>query len=382
MVANPLDRRTIPNCESPCLLLDEGKMQRNIRRLRDRLAPFGVAIRPHIKTAKSIDIARRLLTDGAGPATVSTLKEAEELFASGVSDILYAVGIAPHRLDRVQALRTAGCDLTVVLDSFEQAEAVVRASIDRAIPVLIEIDSDGHRSGLNPHSPQITAIAQRLSEGGANLRGVMTHAGESYGACSAAELEAFGEKERAGAVAAADQLRRANLPWPIVSVGSTPTALFARNLDGVTEVRAGVFVFFDLVMAGIGVCTTDEIALTVLTRVIGHQAKRDWILCDAGWMALSRDRGTQGQRIDQGYGVVCDIDGRPYPDLIVSQVNQEHGIISLREGSNLPLPELPIGTPLRILPNHACATAAQFDAYTVISTSGKQLDTWPRFRGW
>jgi D-serine deaminase-like pyridoxal phosphate-dependent protein len=147
--------------------------------------------------------------------------------------------------------------------------------------------------------------------------------------------------------------------------------------------RAGNYVFFDLVQAGIGVCTIDDIALSVLTSVIGHQRERGWILIDAGWMALSRDRGTAHQAVDQGYGVVCDIDGVVIPDLIVTQTNQEHGIVAARPGSSAALPDLPVGTRLRILPNHACATAAQFAAYEVVPADpSAPLARWERFGGW
>jgi D-serine deaminase-like pyridoxal phosphate-dependent protein len=365
---------------TPDLILDEARMRRNIARLRQRLAPFGGAAAAY--QDRQVDRCRpALLTGGHGPATVSTLREAEALFEAGVTDILYAVGIAPHRLERVQALR-ARLRSGDHSGSVEQAEAVAAASGAAAIPVLLEIDCDGHRSGLKPDDEQLVTIGRILEEGGASLRGVMTHAGESYSARSIAELEGFAEQERLAVVTAAQHLRAAGLPCPVISVGSTPTAHFARNLDGVTEVRAGVFTFFDLVMAGIGVCTLDDLALSVLTTVIGHQADKGWVLCDAGWMALSRDRGTQGQAVDQGYGVVCDADGRPYDNLIVEAANQEHGIIALRPGSVEPLPDLPVGTVLRILPNHACATGAQFDAYTVLPADGGPLAVWPRFRGW
>lgn len=366
--------------ETPSLVLDEARMLRNIARLRDRLAPFDVVLRPHMKTAKSVEVARRQLADGHGPATVSTLKEAEELFAAGVSDILYAVGIAPQRLDRVRALHAAGCDLAVILDTVAQAQAVVAASAGDAIPVLLEIDSDGHRSGLRPDDPALVGIGRLLVDGGATLRGVVTHAGESYSALGHDALAAFAEQERAAAVAAAEALRAAGLPCPVVSVGSTPTAHFARDLTGVTEVRAGVYVFFDLVMAGLGVCDLDDIALSVLTTVIGHQP--GWIIVDAGWMAMSRDRGTADQPVDQGYGLVCDLAGRPFGDLIMLRANQEHGIIAVRPGRDAALPDLPIGTRLRILPNHACATGAQFDGYEVTRAAGGALDHWSRFRGW
>ncbi|GJD52568.1 D-threo-3-hydroxyaspartate dehydratase [Methylobacterium crusticola] len=370
---------------TPSLVLDEGRMLRNVDRLRRHLAGLGVAPRPHLKTVKSVEAARRVLADGTGPATVSTLREAEVFAAAGVRDILYGVGIAPQKLPRVLALRAAGCDLSLVLDSPAQAEAVAQASrrAGDAVPVLIEIDSDGHRSGLRPEDPAVVAIGRLLEEGGAALRGVVTHAGESYGATGAEALAAFAERERRAAVAAAEALRAAGLPCPVVSVGSTPTAHRARDLSGVTEVRAGVYVLFDLVMAGIGVCTLDDIALSVLTTVIGHQRERGWIVVDAGWMALSRDRGTAAQAVDQGYGVVCDAGGRVLDDLIVEAANQEHGIVAVRPGSRAALPDLAVGTRLRILPNHACATGAQFDAYAVLPADGTgTLAHWDRFRGW
>src|SRR5699024_2509859 len=139
----------------------------------------------------------------------------------------------------------------------------------------------------------------------------------------------------------------------------------------------------DLVMASLGVCRIDDIALSVMATVIGHQADKGWIITDAGWMAMSRDRGTADQDVDQGYGAVCDMSGQPYPDLIVSGANQEHGIVSVRTGSDAPLPQLQVGDRVRILPNHACATGAQHDRYHVVrGTSPALVDEWPRFSGW
>ena len=375
----------ISKISTPSLIVDEARMLRNISRLQRHLDSLNVSIRPHLKTVKSVDAAKRILSSGNGPATVSTLKEAEIFASAGVRDILYAVGIGPQKLARVLALRAGGCDLSVVLDTPEQARAVVEASrrAKEGIPVLIEIDSDGHRAGLKPDDPALIDIGRILHEEGAVLRGVVTHAGESYGVVGADALAAFAERERLAAVTAAEALRAAGLPCPTVSVGSTPTAHFARDLSGVTEVRAGVYVFFDLVMAGIGVCSLDDIALSVLTTVIGHQKERGWIIVDAGWMALSRDRGTASQAVDQAYGVVCDIHGGVIDDLIVKSANQEHGILALRPGSSARLPDLPLGTQLRILPNHACATGAQFASYTVLPADGSTtLAQWPRFSGW
>lgn len=369
---------------TPGLLLDQQRMDRNIDRLKQQLRKLGVNLRPHLKTCKSIDVAQRLLTTPAGPATVSTLKEAEEFAAAGVRDILYAVGIAPAKLDRAIALRNRGVDLSIVVDNLDQARAVAAKcrELGIQIPTLIEIDSDGHRAGIQPGDPLLVEIARTLQAGGADPRGVMTHAGGSYNARSEAQLVAAAEQERAAAVRCAEQLRAAGFAAPVVSVGSSPTAHFARDLTGVTEVRAGVFVFFDLVMAGIGVCAIDDIALSVLASVIGHQPSKHQILVDAGWMAMSRDRGTASQPVDQYYGLVCDPAGVPYPDLIMRQANQEHGILEIRTGSPAPLPDLPVGSLVRILPNHACATAAQHSYYNVIADN-QLVAQWPRIPpGW
>jgi D-serine deaminase-like pyridoxal phosphate-dependent protein len=367
---------------TPCLVLDEPRMTANIARIHGRLAGTGVAYRAHLKTAKSVEVARRQMTAPRGPAMVSTLKEAETFAEAGIDDITYGVGIAPDKLDRIKALSARVAAFAVILDSVEQAEAVAAASTSELpLAALIEIDADGHRSGVKPSDAALLrAIAAALTPR-AELRGVLTHAGESYVARGRAALEAAAEGERLAVVGAAEILRAAGHPCPVVSVGSTPTLMSAVSFEGLTEFRAGVCVFFDLFQAGVGVCSTDDIALSVLTEVIGHQREKGWTITDAGWMAMSRDRGTATQAVDQGYGLVCDLAGRPIPDLVVIGANQEHGIVAQRPGSPHPAPDLPVGTRLRVLPNHACATGAQYDRYEVAGPEGWRA-TWPRFSGW
>ncbi|MEY9393750.1 D-serine deaminase-like pyridoxal phosphate-dependent protein [Bradyrhizobium japonicum] len=177
MPANLLD------LETPCLLLDEQRLRANVARMKAHLAPLGVAFRPHLKTAKSLDVARIAMISATGPATVSTLREAEYFAAGGVRDMIYAVGIAPAKLARVSAIRATGADLAVILDSLEQADAVAAhaARTGEAIPALIEVDADGHRSGVAPtDAATLVAIGKRLVAGGATLRGVLLHAGDSY----------------------------------------------------------------------------------------------------------------------------------------------------------------------------------------------------------
>jgi len=382
--ADPTPARALQAIPTPALLLDRDRMERNIARMQGRLARLGVPLRPHVKTCKSDAVARCILGGTPGPITVSTLKEAAYFADRGYTDILYAVGITPGKLAEVARLLRRGVALRVVLDEPDAARAVVAAAESERlhVGVMLEIDCDGHRSGLDPASDALLAVADALRSPFVSLDGVMTHAGESYACRTPEALRAMAEQERVAVVLAASRLRAAGHAAPMVSVGSTPTALFAEDLAGVTEVRAGVFVFFDLVMAGIGVCTQDDIAVSVLTTVIGHQRARGWIIVDAGWMAMSRDRGTASQPLDQGYGLVCDAEGRELPGLLLCSANQEHGIVGRRDGAPGPMPELPVGTLLRILPNHACATAAQFDGYHALGAQGEGSEWWARFRGW
>ncbi|ANF56522.1 alanine racemase [Halotalea alkalilenta] len=369
--------------ETPVLLLDRDRLDGNILRMRNKLMPFDVTLRPHVKTNKCLDVTERLFAGERGPITVSTLREADFFLAEGFTDILYGVGISPNKFAHATRLIEQGAKLKLVLDNLESARLLAEfaCNIGQLFEVLLEIDCDGHRSGIAPQSTLLVEIAHLLSNAGVRVSGVMTHAGNSYDSRSIDEIEAYARQERAAVVEAARLLNEAGFEPSIVSIGSTPTALFTQDLSGITEVRAGVFAFFDLVMAGLGVCDVQDIAVSVLTTVIGHQPEKGWTIVDAGWMALSRDRGTAKQRVDQGYGIVCDLSGQPIGDLIVTAANQEHGIISSRSGNPEFIPELPVGTQLRILPNHACATTAQHAGYHVL-TEGRRLGYWPRIAGW
>ena len=384
-MSQPADAKDLRTLETPALLLDQLKMNHNIARMRSHLAQLGVAFRPHVKTSKSIDVVRRTIGADTGPVTVSTLKEAEYFFGHGFTDILYAVGIIPNKFAHVFDLCARGVALTVILDSVDMAEALAAYAVGRAATpqVMIEIDCDGHRSGVQPGSGDLLAIAQRLAAGGLALKGVMTHAGNSYSCKSTEDIAAMARQERDAAAGCARALRAQGHACPEVSVGSTPTAYFATDLAGVTEVRAGVFVFGDLVMNGLGVVAPQDIAVSVLASVIGHQKEKGWTIVDAGWMAMSRDRGTGRQRVDQGYGAVCDVNGALLDDIIMVDANQEHGVIAHRSRDPAKTPYFPVGTLLRILPNHACATCAQHDRYHVVAGAASAIDAvWPRFQGW
>ncbi|WP_455808173.1 DSD1 family PLP-dependent enzyme [Pseudomonas koreensis] len=375
---------SLSSLDTPVALLDVSRMQHNIQRMQQRMNELGVRLRPHVKTSKCLPVIQAQIAAGASGVTVSTLKEAEHCFAEGIDDVFYAVAIASGKLEQALRLRRKGCRLSLLTDSVAAARAIVvfGQAHDERFDVWIEIDCDGHRSGLTVDDASLVEVARTLVDGGMQLRGVMTHAGSSYDLDTPAALQALAEQERRLCVSAAERIRQAGLPCADVSIGSTPTALSAQSLHGVTEVRAGVYVFFDLVMHNIGVCQADELALSVLTTVIGHQHDKGWIIVDAGWMAMSRDRGTQRQREDFGYGQVCSESGEWIDGARVTGANQEHGIITLATGSETDISKrFPIGSRLRILPNHACATGAQFPDYHACDSEGA-IHTWSRLHGW
>jgi D-serine deaminase-like pyridoxal phosphate-dependent protein len=371
----------LTDLETPALVVDRARLIRNIERMRSRLAGLDVPLRPHVKTAKSADVVR-LATEGQpGGITVSTLKEAEYFLDQGFTDILYAVGIVPSKLAHVAALRRRGADLTIILDSVEMAGAAAREAeaLGTIFPVLIEVDTDGGRAGVAAGDTRLLVeIGGMLNAApGTGLRGVMTHAGLSYNCRSPEALRAHAEQERSRAVAAAEALRSAGLPAPVVSVGSTPGALFAERLDGVSEVRAGVYMFMDRVMADLGVCAEEEIALSVLATVIGHRRDLGYLLVDAGGLALSKDAGPSRGR--PSYGSLWDAATGLSLGLGIASTNQEHGLVPAGEAD---FERLPIGTQIRIAPNHACMTAAAHERYHVVDGGTEVLAVWPRCNGW
>jgi len=352
--------------------------------MSDRLRHAGVVLRPHLKTAKSVQIGRMAVEGHDGRITVSTLAEARYFAAGGFKDILYGVGIVPAKLPAITEIRRQGVNLRVVTDNLLVARAIADAARDGdTFSVFIEIDSGGARAGLPfPELPGLVEIALVLHAApNVDLAGVMTHAGHSYHQNTPDGIAAVAEQERRAIVGAAEKLRAAGIPCPIVSGGSTPTATWSKDFTGITEMRPGVYVFNDLDQALIGSCKPDDLALSVLASVIGHYPHRNQMLVDAGALALSKDVSAQEFQPNVGYGTIADA---PSKDMAVIECSQEHGFVS--SADPMPYGNMPIGTRVRILPNHACITAAAYDKYYVIDSDldgGKSIvDVYDRINGW
>ena len=369
---------------TPACLLDLAKFRQNCQRMKDVADSEKMTLRPHVKTLKSLQAAE-YYAPASGPITVSTLAEAATFASAGYTDILYAVGLSPNKFGQLAAIQSLAPNFTVIADSQAAVNALVDYASELELPlsVMLEVDVDDHRAGLLPESPELVACARALSAA-ANIhfRGIMTHAGASYDCDTKAAQQAMGQQECERIAKAATNLLQAGVTCELVSAGSTPTALAGIEHTGINELRAGVYATFDCVMAGLGVCETTDIALSVLTSVIGHQGDKNWVIVDAGWMALSRDQGTASQQQDCGYGLVCDEHGKLLDGWYVSATNQEHGIISHRDNLTPPESVFGYGRLLRILPIHACATAAQYSKYHVIGDDGNITAIWSRVNGW
>ena len=369
---------------TPCLLLDQDKLDTNARRMRERCDDLGVRLRPHLKTAKSIEVAEIAKPGERACITVSTLIEADHFATHGFDDILYAVTITPNKFYRAaDIIRRTHARLIVAVDSLEMATALSDFAATTGVDfhVAIEIDCGEHRSGLPADSPEIARIATLLEAGTATrCVGVMSHAGHSYATEDVAEIARLAERERLAAVTAADIARTAGATVDLVSVGSTPTALFATHLDGVTDVRCGIYMFWDLAQYSRRICALEDLALSVLATVVGHNRQSGAVILDAGALALSKDVSANTFLADAGFGYVCDAETTErLGTLSVAAVHQEHATVPI--DSLAWFERLPIGSMVRVLPNHACLTAAGHDHYSVISDNNI-VASWPRINGW
>ena len=377
--------RSLNDVATPALVLDLPTLDRNISRMADRCRDLGVSLRPHVKTPKSLPIAARLAAAGARGFTVSTLQEAEYLSRAGYQDIFYAVPIDPHKVARAAQLVDAGAELSLLTDSLAAAHATADAAkkCGTVLTLWIEIDVDHYRTGIEPSHPEFEALARFVAtDPSLRLAGLMSYGGASYNCSSPDATAALTETHRSALVETKRRLEAAGIACPGLSFGSTPAVLHAKTMSGVTEARCGIYTFQDLFQAGIGACEQSDIALSVLTTVIGANPKLNRFTIDAGGLALSKDRSTQGRSFDAGFGLVCDHRGEIIPGLHVATVSQELGLVTTLDGSPVNFGRFPVGTRLRILPNHADMTAAAYEEYYVVEDGSRIVDRWQRTNRW
>ena len=357
---------SIHDLPTPALLLDLDVLERNLHRMSERAAAFGVAMRPHIKTHKSLEVAALQKALGIRGITVSTLYEARVFADAGYEDLTWAFPVILTRLSEVQEL-AGRVTLRLVVDSPEAVSAL--EALGRPLHVWLKVDCGYHRAGVDPESPEAVALARRLAESPTLIfDGLLTHSGHAYHGKGRAELAAIAEQERGVMAGFAERLRSEGIAVPEVSVGSTPALSAVESLSGVTEIRPGNYVFHDYTQVAIGTCAVGDCAVTVLSSVVSRRP--DHSVVDAGALAMSKDLGPDGSaslgEVFNDYG-----SGTLDSEVRLTSLSQEHGILSAPR---------PVGSRLRILPNHSCLTAAMFDEYAVVRGE-EVVDHWKIWRG-
>lgn len=360
--------------ETPAVLLDEAKLMANLRAMQDLADRNGVALRPHVKTHKSLEIGRRQAELGASGVTVATVDEAQVFIDGGFESITVARPVvSPSKWDRLlTAAQDRRAQVRVVVDSEPGIEvAGERASAHgQAVGVFLKIDVGLHRCGLLPGDPRVGELARKIHDrAGLDFRGILSHAGHVYGSQSSAEAAGIAEEERQAMVSVRDTLQADGMPVPEVSVGATPAVLAAKRFDGITEIRPGNYVFLDLLPVRVGVARISDVALSVLATVISRN--EHYYVTDTGSKTLTSDTGVHGMTGNQGFGLAYPASGFLDSDreMTVDKVSEEHGMVG-RNGD-----ELPIGSKIRVVPVHSCPVANLARSFVVLTPAG--LESWP-----
>ena len=426
----PAELRALP---TPCVVLDKGRMRRNVDAMHAAVARLGpgAPLRVHVKTLKAPAATRwaaglppfgtDVVAGPAGRITASTVAEIDAFAAAGFRDVTYAVGVEPGKAAALaRVVRKYAADATplvvrLITDNLAGAEATAAAiaalpgdgsGAPLSFPTLIEVDVGQHRGGI-ARDEAIVALGAFLHRGCAarfadrpapplTLGGVLAHSGHAYAHTAVADVAARAEEETERLVAAANALRAAGLPCDTVSAGSTPCCAHrpVKGAEGLTECRAGVFVTHDLDQSRIGSCEhgDDDIAITVLAAVIGHNTGDATagvppaIVIDAGGLALSKDVSAQAKEAGLGYGLVLG-----EPALCVASVSQEHGLLRPRPfGVDADVAAVmaaafaryPVGARVRIVPHHACFTAAAHAVLHAWDPAAGTVEAWPSVVGW
>ena len=370
----------IDELSTPSALVDLDRLERNAKRMAEKVLRLGVRLRPHVKTHKCVEAARIQTDLHFGGVTVSTLAEAQAFAAAGFTDITYAVPIAPQKIAEAADLHAEIDSLNLIADHPDTVRAIEELAESRGVvlPVFLEVDCGGGRSGVEPSSDLAHILVRRLADSDhIDFRGLLTHAGHAYHARSRSEAFEVACEERNLMAAFAAELRDLGISVAELSVGSTPTVRAIDDLTGITEVRPGNYLFFDTFQAAIGSCDIDDVAFSVLATVISVNVEQARAIIDAGALALSKDPGPTHVESDCGFGGPVTIeDQHPLPGLRLISLTQEHGTLS---GPGVTA--LTPGTRIRILPNHSCLSAACFNRYHILRGS-EVVDEWHPVRGW
>ena len=355
----------LSSLRTPCVLIDQQKLDRNIERMQAAADARRVRLRPHAKTHKSTDIAQIQVARGAVGICCAKLGEAEVFAEAGVQDIRLPYPLHPVNAPRVMALLDR-VHLSFIVDHLDVARewSRVLAGAGREVDILVKVDVGFHRCGIDPDTSEATDFIRRVAAlPGLRLRGLLSHAGHAYGATTQPDIAAIAEAEAKTLTGLRDSAAGAGVTLEEISVGATPTTRYSLEQAGITEVRPGNYVYYDRTQVALGAATWDDCALTVLSRVVSRPAA-DRLILDAGSKTLTTDQA-RGAGDMGGYGVVQQSLDQPQPEtrLAIERLSEEHATVRVHPGA----PRLAPGDLVRIVPNHSCVVSNLVDEVWLVN---------------
>jgi D-serine deaminase-like pyridoxal phosphate-dependent protein len=350
----------LTDLRTPAVLIDNARVARNIDRMQSAVDARGIRLRPHAKTHKLPEMARRQLARGAVGICCAKLGEAEVFADAGIEDIRLPYPLHPVNADRVIALADR-IRLSFIVDDLDVARAwsAYLGAAKRTVDVLVKVDVGFHRCGIDPDRPDAARLVARIAElPGLRFRGLLSHAGHGYLAASEQETAAIAASEARLLTTLAEHAGAVGARAEEISVGATPTARFSVQQSGITEMRPGNYIYYDRTQVGLGAAAWEDCALTVLARVVSTPAP-DRVIFDSGSKTLTND-SARGFGSTPGYGVVFTDLGATTPDesLLIERLSEEHATVRVLDGAR----RLKTGDIVRILPNHSCVVSNLVEA--------------------
>ena len=351
---------------TPQVLVDRSRALRNIERAQAIATAAGVRLRPHAKTHKSPIAATWQIDRGAVGVCCAKIGEAEVFVEAGINDIRIPYPVQPTNAPRLLALMDKA-SISIIVDHFAVARgwSLAMQRADRVLDVLVKVDVGFHRCGIDPAGDPVDFIRRLAGLPGLRLRGLLSHAGHSYLAASEEELRAIARQEADTLTSLRDRAADAGVALEEISVGATPLLRFAGEQRGITEVRAGNYIYFDRTQVGLGSASLDDCALMVVATVVSKPAV-DRVILDCGSKTLTNDQA-RGFTTIPGYGVVLKSDGTAIDDgLVIERLSEEHATVRVIGGTRLEP-----GCRVFVVPNHSCVVSNLVDS--VVLVDGDQV---------
>jgi D-serine deaminase-like pyridoxal phosphate-dependent protein len=345
----------VAEVDTPALLLDLDKVERNLDTMAASFAGGRVKLRPHAKTHKTATIARMQLDRGAIGVCCAKLGEAEVLADGGVTGILITTEIVgAEKVRRLIALAARAKPIVVVDDA--RAAALISAAAVAAglqIDVLVDVDVGQHRTGSLPGAPAVALGRALAAMPGLRLRGLQGYEGHVQHIAGIEDRRAATADAMSLLCSTASGFTAAGLSAEIVTTGGTGSAVFAAAFEAITDVQPGSYVVMDSQYGDVHVVRFEN-ALTVLATVLS--IRESWAIVDAGRKSLSDDGGPlRATGVDAEFRIVGD----------------EHGKLLFNA-----TPAVALGATLQFVPSHCDTTINLYDEY-VVHRNGTVIDRWP-----